>query len=108
MSPLARFTLHSHDNAAPHRFEVYDLTLSDDALVEDLAGEVRALYLDDDFDAVLQQAARDLDAVSDPDAMRELVASAAQSTIPAPAQRTSQPWLALIHRFHLAWCDRLA
>jgi hypothetical protein len=54
---------------------------------------VRALYLDDDFDAVLQQAARDLDAVSDPDAMRELVASAAQSTIPAPAQRTSQPWL---------------
>lgn len=94
MSLMARFSLHtSHDDAEPHRFEVYELTLSDDALVEDLAREVRALYLDDDFDEVLQQAARDLDAVSDPDAMRELLASATQSTIPAPAQRTSQPWL---------------
>lgn len=90
---MARFTLHSHDNAEPHRFEVYDLTASDDALVEELARDVRALYLDDDFDDVLQHAARDLDAVSDPKALRELVASAAQSIIPAPTQRTSQPWL---------------
>lgn len=93
MSPMPRFSLHSDDNALPHRFEVYELTLSDDELVDDLAGEVRALYLDDDFDAVLQRAASDLDTVSDPDAIGELIASAAQSTIPEPAQRTTQPWL---------------
>jgi hypothetical protein len=90
---MARFTRHSHDNADPHRFEAYDLTAAGDALVAELANDVRALYLDDDFDAVLEQAARDLDAVSEPAAMRELVQSAAQSTIPPPAQRTSQPWL---------------
>lgn len=90
---MARFDRHSYDNDDPHRFEVYDLTATDDALIAELANDVRALYLDHDFDAVLEQAARDLDAVSDPDAMRELVRSAVQSTIPAPAQRTTQPWL---------------
>ncbi len=93
MSRVPRFSLHSDDNTAPHRFEVYELTLADEELIENLAAEVRALYLDDDFDEVLQQAAADLDAVSDPEAMKELVASAAQSTIPEPAQRTTQPWL---------------
>jgi hypothetical protein len=90
---MARFARHSDDNADPHRYEVYDLTASAEALIAELADDVRALYLDDDFDAVLEQAAQDLDAVSDPEAMRELVQSAAQSTIPAPAQRTTQPWL---------------
>jgi hypothetical protein len=90
---MPRFSLHSESNALPHRFEVYELALSDDELVEDLAGQVRALYLDDDFDAILRQAAGDLDAVSDPDAIEELIASAAQSTIPEPAQRKTQPWL---------------
>jgi hypothetical protein len=90
---MARFARHSHHNDDPHRFEAYDLTATDDALIAELANDVRALYLDQDFDAVLEQAARDLDAVSDPDAMRELVRSAAQSTIPEPAQRTTQPWL---------------
>lgn len=90
---MPRFSLQSHDNAEPHRFEIYELTLGEEELIEELAGEVRALYLDDDFDEVLEQAAADLDAVSDPEAMKELVASAAQSTIPEPAQRTTQPWL---------------
>lgn len=90
---MARFVQHSHDNEPPHRFEVYDLVLGGDALVDELATDVRGLYLDDDFDAVLEQAARDLDAVSDPTAIAELVSSAAQSAIPAPAQRATQPWL---------------
>jgi hypothetical protein len=90
---MARFTRHSRHDAEPHRFEVYDLAASGEALVEEIARDVRALYLDEDFDEVLQQAARDLDAVSDPEALRELIASAAESTIPAPAQRTTQPWL---------------
>ena len=90
---MARFVQHNHDNDLPHRFEVYDLALADDALVDELATDIRALYLDDDFDAVLAQAARDLDAVSDPGAVAELVSSAARSAVPAPAQRTTQPWL---------------
>ncbi len=90
---MPRFSLHSDDNAPPHRFEVYELALSDDELVDDLADQVRSLYLDEDFDAVLQRAAGDLDSVSDPDAIAELIVSAAQSTIPEPAQRTTQPWL---------------
>ena len=90
---MARFLQHSYDNDPPHRFEVYDLALASDALVEELAADVRALYLDDEFDAVLEQAARDLDTVSDPEAVAELVSAAAQSAIPAPAQRTTQPWL---------------
>lgn len=90
---MPRFARDSHDNVDPHRFEVFDFTAAGDELVNELSDDVRALYLDDDFDQVLEQAARDLDAVSDPDAIRELVQSAAQSTIPAPAQRTTQPWL---------------
>lgn len=90
---MARFVQHSRDDDPPHRFEVYDLALGGDALVDELAGHVRALYLDDDFDAVLAQAARDLDAVADPAAIAELVTAAAQSAVPAPAQRTTQPWL---------------
>ena len=90
---MPRFARHSHDDDDPHRFEVFDFTAAGEELVAELAADVRALYLEDDFDAVLEQAARDLDAVSDPEAIRELVRSAAQSTIPEPAQRTTQPWL---------------
>jgi hypothetical protein len=93
MNGMARFVQQSEDNAPPHRFEVYDLELAADSLIDELAADVRALYIDDEFDAVLEQAARDLDTVSDPEAVAELVSSAAQSAIPAPAQRTTQPWL---------------
>jgi hypothetical protein len=88
-----RFSLASHANDTPHRFEVYDCTASGEQLVSELSDDVRSLYLAEQFDEVLEEAARDLDAVSDPAAIRQLVESAAQSTIPAPAQRTSQPWL---------------
>jgi len=90
---MPRFALHDNDDEAPHRFEVYDLSETDDALIADLAADVRSLYLDSDFDVVLEQAAQDLDGVSDAAAIQDLIQSAVESTIPAPGQRATEPWL---------------
>jgi hypothetical protein len=90
---MPRFVRDSHDSVELHRFEVFDFTAAGDHLIGELSDDVRALYLDDDFAEVIEQAAHDLDAVSDHAALRELVQAAAQSAIPAPGQRMTQPWL---------------
>jgi len=90
---MPRFTRASHENVDPHRFEVFDCAAQGAALITELSDDVRSLYLDADFDQVVEQAAAELEPVADPDAIRELVESAKQASIPEAGQRETQPWL---------------
>ncbi len=90
---MPRFTRALHENVDPHRFEVFDFAANRDELIAELSDDIRELYLDAEFDRVLEQAAADLDPVSDPDAIRGLIESATQAAIPEAGRRETQPWL---------------
>ena len=90
---MARFALASQETVEPHRFEVFDFTGVGEDSVGALSADVRALYFEPDFERVLDQAAADLDSVSDPEAIRELVRRSVLDTLPEAGRRQSEPWL---------------
>jgi hypothetical protein len=78
----------SGDAQGVHLFEVLSCeAASDDALVDDLAAELRALYADvEDLADRLRKQAEELGAVADEDRIKEVVDRVLAASIPEPGQ----------------------